>query len=176
MHTAMSVMQRRLYECFVNIQNKMGSTRREITVMPEKDIVYQSQMIVSNIQMTIVLIIVFALGITLGYLQAEFDPENRSQDIWTRGAIFSFEIIACSSTGSYFGIVTAVLIEILRQHETKHKKEAKEEKTLNFEDEEEERLSLITIPELKNLNHRQLAFQSDSDEDEDLSTFVNLRM
>ena len=47
---------------------------------------------------------------------------------------------------------------------------------MNYSDdeEEEEKLSLIKVPELRNLKMRQLEFKSDS-EDEDLSNFVNLK-
>lgn len=62
-----------------------------------------------------------------------------------------------SKYGFYLGMISSVLLEIIRQYEVKHKRDPKdEEKTINYDDdeEEEERLSLVRVPELRNINYR----------------------
>jgi hypothetical protein len=82
--------------------------------LTQAQIIYNSNLIVSNVQMLVVLIAVCTFGVTFGVIQAAMDPENHKCSF---AIMFSLakEIKRSEPIGFGLGLCFAVLIEYLRQ-------------------------------------------------------------
>ena len=83
-----------------------------------KEIEYNSQVIVSNIQMFVIFVTVACFAIVIGFLQARFDPENAMYDI-KMYYLISKELFYAEISGAIIGAVSGFLIEAIRQIELK---------------------------------------------------------
>ena len=178
--TCLYVIKVRIACCFQKVKNMMSSSMYTPTPkhFSNKELAYQTQIIISNIQMTWVLISVCLLGFSIGYIQGAYDPSS-CPHIWNQMEMFGKEIALANEVGCILGMVIAVGLELLRQAEVKHKRPMKDSaqmssQDLNFDDTEEERISLINMKPERGRNPDNLMLQSDSD-DEDLSSFVKLK-
>jgi hypothetical protein len=109
--------------------------------------------------MALVLVTILMFGIMTGYLQSYYNPEDESNPPFAYFSLILTEFMFSSKYGFFMGMISTGLLEFTRHYEVEHKRDAKEdEKTINYEDdeEEEEKLSLIKMPELRNMNYRQL--------------------
>ena len=123
--------------------------------------------------MFVILSTILLFGVSNGYLQGKFDPENH-YSIFEKMNMFHDEVELTSKAGFYLGFICSALIEYLRKIEMKYKGQMKKEPVksgLNFDDTEEERISLINMPQSIRRHDK---LQSDSDEEEELGTFVKL--
>jgi hypothetical protein len=108
-------------------------------------------MVTSNLQMSLILMTIMLFGLIDGYIQSSLEDRMFGDLIF---GIFNFELMRSCQFGISLGCISSVVFEFVRQAEVKDKKEPKkEEKTLNFDDDqEEERVSLVQIP--KHPQHR----------------------
>ena len=82
------------------------------------EIQYNSQLIVSNIQMLVIFLSVACFGLVIGTLQAAFDPENALSD-WKVYYLISRELLYSEVGGGIIGALCGFTIEAIRQIELK---------------------------------------------------------
>lgn len=78
-----------------------------------KEIEYNSQLIVSNIQMFVIFMTVACFAVVIGYLQATFDPENEPSNFKVFSLI-SKELYYSEICGCIIGAVSGFTIEVIR--------------------------------------------------------------
>lgn len=120
--------------------------------MSASKINYNSQFIVSNIQMFIVLVASITYGLMFGYIQASNDPENHKCFFAIVFSV-SYEIRESQPIGMGLGVFFTMMIEYLRQMEKMHRSAGKNALDLSLKsgstpelhnyDEDEEKISLV---------------------------------
>ena len=127
-------------------------------------IIFNSLIIISKIQMFVVLISVCIFGSTFGIIQAAMDPENHKCRF---AIIFSVtrEIKRSEPIGIALGMIFAMLIEYLRQQELLNRPKGKnaleqslglsrgEDESPCFYDDDDEKISLVSLKVGKHKNH-----------------------
>ena len=104
------------------VMSRLSSTTRTPTKKEtNKQLAYQSQIIVSNLQMTVVLASVLLFGFFGGYYQATMDPEGHKSS-YEQFTLFQREVYAGTYAGYWVGFLTSGCLEILRQQEVKFKR------------------------------------------------------
>ena len=125
----------------------------------DAQIAFNSQLIVSNVQMFIVLITVCLFGLVFGYIQTAIDPESHKGAMAIMFGI-DLEITESWPIGMAMGMVIGFIVEYIRQQEIQNRPKGKNSlesllenyrsptldgMNLNFDD-DEERISLIQMP------------------------------
>jgi hypothetical protein len=82
--------------------------------LTQAQVTYNSNLIVSNVQMLVVLVAVCAFGFTFGVIQAAMDPENHKCSFAIMFSVAK-EIKRSEPIGLLMGLCFGVLIEYLRQ-------------------------------------------------------------
>ena len=90
--------------------------KAEVRTLTQTQIIYNSQFIVSNVQMFIVLLAVCTFGVVFGVIQASMDPENHKCNY---AIIFYLgrEINKSKPIGCVLGLIFGILLEAVRQYE-----------------------------------------------------------
>lgn len=92
--------------------------------MSASQVIYNSQLIVSNVQMFVVLVTVCVFGIIFGIIQASMDPENHKSMFAIMFSI-QIEINASRPIGMWLGAAIGCVIELLRQKEIQNRPKGK---------------------------------------------------
>ena len=169
----------------------LGSLNRhgELKQMSQTQIIFNSQLIVSNIQMLVVLLSVCTFGVTFGVIQAAEDPENHKCRF---AIIFNVAkmIRRSEPIGISLGIFFALLIEKIRQLEIQNRPRGKnaleqslglslgEDEQTCFYDDDEEKISLISLKVGKHKNQHSLenlSLKTDSDDEEESEEQMMMR-
>lgn len=108
-------MKVRLAACLQKVKNMLSSSMYTPTPKhyTNKELAYQTQIIISNIQMTWVLLSVCLLGFSVGYIQGSYDPES-CKHFFNQMDLFGREVEMVNKVGFVLGSVIAVGLELLR--------------------------------------------------------------
>ena len=86
---------------------------------------YESTIIISNIQMLCLMITIIIFATSLGFIQGTMDPESATNS-WSTLSLFSEELDFSEKVGIVVGALSAVILEVIREMEVRHRAPYKE--------------------------------------------------
>ena len=90
-----------------------GEGKAEVKKLTPTQVIYNSQLVVSNIQMLLILSTVCIFGIIFGVIQASMDPENH-KGYFAKVFILRREIQESEPIGCALGFVFGFVLELIR--------------------------------------------------------------
>jgi len=70
--------------------------------------------------MLVLMVTILTFAVALGIVQGTMDPES-ANSTWSTLSLFSAELDVSEKVGLFVGAISAVIVELIRQMEVKHR-------------------------------------------------------